>query len=92
MSTQLVSHPEHPWIQIHSGDAATVRAVPGDDAPQCAFVFHINDNATIHVPPRPVLGRNPSLGARMAYAAMVRDRRDAIERCRKFGLRAMTEL
>lgn len=84
-------HPDFCSLFIFESDTP-ITCRPGDDAPPCAFAFQPASGAPIEVPSRVVLGKDPSNASGAARGAMARARAEAIDRCRKLGLRAMTEL
>lgn len=90
----MITETKHPdFCSLFTFESDTPIAVgPGDDAPLCAFTFRPADGESIEVPSRAVLGKDPSLASIAARGPMAQARSEAIDRCRKLGLRAMTEL
>lgn len=84
-------HPDFCSLSLFESDIP-ITCRPGDDAPPCAFTFQPARGAPIEVSSRVVLGEAPSLASIAARGPMARARAEAIDRCRKLGLRAMTEL
>jgi hypothetical protein len=89
----IYSYEMYGGLFTHKTDDDSIPVVrPGENAPDCAFVFEPREGARFDVPARVLLAKDHGPGARADYLLMMRARRDAVDQCRKFGLRASSEL